>query len=61
MISTSLRGAAELVTRRARRQGYIVPQEVREELAHAGVPEDLWKDVVALARPSLSYRRGKYL
>src|SRR5947209_8760465 len=60
MISTSLRGVAELVTRRARRQGFIVPQEVREELAQAGVPEELWKDVIALARPSLCYRRGRY-
>src|SRR5262249_3528266 len=25
-----------------------------------GQPESLWKDVLALARPSLSYRRGRY-
>jgi hypothetical protein len=60
MISTNLQGVAELVTRRARRQGFILPQEVRQELTQAGVPESMWKDVVALARPMLSYRKGRY-
>lgn len=60
MISTNLQGVAELVTRRARRQGFVVPQEVRQELTQAGVPAFMWKDVVALARPALSYRKGRY-
>lgn len=60
MISTNLQGVAELVMRRAQRQGFIVPREVREELVHAGVPDSMWKDVVALARPALSYRNGRY-
>jgi hypothetical protein len=60
MISTNLQGVAELVIRRAQRQGYVVPREVREELTLAGVPDTLWKDVVALARPVLSYRKGRY-
>jgi hypothetical protein len=60
MISASLQGIAELVIRRARRQGFIVPREVREELAHGGLAEGLWKDVLALARPSLRYRHGRY-
>jgi hypothetical protein len=60
MISTNLQGVAELVSRRARRQGFVVPHEVREELSQAGVPESMWKDVVALARPTLSYRKGRY-
>ena len=60
MISTNLQGVAELVTRRARRQGFVVPNEVREELTQAGVPETMWKDVIALARPVLSYRKGRY-
>ena len=33
MISTNLQGVAEFVVRRAQRQGYVVPREVREELA----------------------------
>ena len=60
MMTVDLRGVAELVARRARRQGYVVPREVREELTRAGEPEHLWKDVLALARPSLSYRHGRY-
>jgi hypothetical protein len=60
MISTNLQGVAELVTRRARRQGFVVPNEVREELTLAGVPETMWKDVIALARPTLSFRKGRY-
>jgi hypothetical protein len=60
MISTNLQGVAELVARRARRQGFVVAHEVREELTQAGVPETMWKDVVALARPTLSYRKGRY-
>jgi hypothetical protein len=60
MISTNLQGVAELVSRRARRQGFVVPHEVREELSQAGVPESMWKDVIALARPTLSYRKGRY-
>jgi hypothetical protein len=60
MISTNLQGVAEMVTRRARRQGYVVPNEVREVLSQAGVPESMWKDVVALARPALSFRKGRY-
>lgn len=60
MISTNLQGVAELVTRRARRQGFVVPQEVREELTLAGVPESMWKDVIALARPTLTLKKGRY-
>jgi hypothetical protein len=60
MITTNLQGIAELIIRRAQRQGYVMPREVREELAHNGVPDTLWKDVIALARPALCYRRGRY-
>lgn len=60
MISTSLQGVAELVIRQAQRQGYIVPRQVRTVLSGAGVSESLWKDVLAVARPSLAYRNGRY-
>jgi hypothetical protein len=60
MRPNNLQEVAERVSRRAQRQGFVVPREVREELAQAGVSETLWKDVLALARPSLSYRRGRY-
>jgi hypothetical protein len=60
MISTNFQGVAELIVRRAQRQGFVVPREVRTVLAENGLSGSLWKDVVAVARPSLSYRRGRY-
>jgi hypothetical protein len=60
MISTNLQGVAELVIRRAQRQGYIMPREIRAVLTEAGVSDSLWKDVVAVARNALTYRRGRY-
>jgi hypothetical protein len=60
MITTDLQAVAKRVTGRAERQGFVVAREVREELTEAGIAETLWKDVLALARPSLTYRRGRY-
>jgi hypothetical protein len=60
MVGAGLEEVANEVVRRARRQGYVVPREVREELTRVGVADDLWKDVVAIARPSLSLRNGRY-
>lgn len=60
MISTNLQGVAELVVRRAQRNGYILPRQVRTVLSEAGLCESLWKDVVSVARPSLTYRQGRY-
>jgi hypothetical protein len=60
MVTNDLQEIAELVVRRARRQGFVAPEEVREEVTQAGAPEGLWKDVVALARPALTLRRGRY-
>jgi hypothetical protein len=60
MIAENLQGVAESVIRRAQRQGFITPEGVREELAEAGLSDALWKEVVALARPSLRRRQGRY-
>jgi PilZ domain len=60
MASITVREIVERVTRRAQRQGFIVAREIREELTEAGLSEDQWKEVVALAKPALSYRRGRY-
>jgi hypothetical protein len=60
MISTNLQGVAELVLRQAQRQGYILPRQIRAVLSGAGVSESLWKDVLAVARPALAYRKGRY-
>jgi hypothetical protein len=60
MIATRLQEIAERVTRRAQRQGFILPSEVREEVTRAGLAEDRFKEVLKLARPSLRYQRGRY-
>jgi hypothetical protein len=60
MAPTDLQEIANAVIRRAQRQGSVLPEEVREELTQAGQPDSLWKDVLALARPALSYRDGRY-
>ena len=57
---SDLSGIASAVIRRAERQGYVVPREIRAELAGAGLPESQWKEVVALARDSLALRSGRY-
>src|SRR5712692_2147843 len=56
----SLTEIADAVVRRAQRQGFVRPKDVREELQQAGESPGLWKDVLALARASLSYRKGRY-
>jgi hypothetical protein len=60
MITASLEGIADLVIRRAQRQGFILAREIREELTNAGVADNLWKDVVAIARSALHYHQGRY-
>lgn len=60
MISTDLQEIANAVIRRARQQGSVAAADVQAELSRAGERDDLWKDVLALARPALSYRQGRY-
>jgi hypothetical protein len=58
--ATSLQSIADEVVRLAQRQGFIKPKDVRAELEHAGKSSALWKDVLALARSSLTFRAGRY-
>jgi hypothetical protein len=60
MHPTSLQAIAERVIARARAQGSVAPDEVREEVTRAGADESFWKDVVALGRASLTFRDGRY-
>lgn len=60
MTAANLQGVAERVMRRAQRQGFVVASEVREELTAAQLPDSLWKDTLALARPALRYQGGRY-
>jgi hypothetical protein len=56
----SLQEVADAVLRRAQSQGFVRPKEIREELARAGEEPLRWKEVVALARASLSFQHGRY-
>ncbi len=60
LISPPLQEVADSLVRRAQRQGFVVPRDIREELKQAGESPSLWKDVLAQARQALSYRRGRY-
>jgi hypothetical protein len=60
MIALDLQEVADAVVRRAERQGYVVPSDIRDEVAQAGLPESSWKEVLDLARPALNYRHGRY-
>ncbi len=60
MTALSREQVAEAVLRRALRQGFIVARDVRAELRLAGLPESEWKAVIALARPALLVRQGRY-
>jgi hypothetical protein len=60
MPSVSLQQVADAVIRRAQRQGYIVPREVRSELRIAGLDEERWKETLELARSALVFRQGRY-
>jgi hypothetical protein len=60
MTSTDLRAVAAAVVRRAEAQEAVTADEIQDELTRAGAPADLWRDVLALARPSLNYRQGRY-
>jgi hypothetical protein len=60
MAEPTLENVAAAVLRRAQRQGYVVPRDVRSELKLANLPEDQWKDVLEKAKSSLNYRQGRY-
>jgi hypothetical protein len=60
MSGIHLQEVADLVVCLAQQQGYVVERDVREHLLRAGLSDSLWKDVLALVRPPLSYRRGRY-
>jgi PilZ domain len=59
-MSATLQDVASAVVRRAQRQGFVVPRDIRSELTLAGLPEEQWKEVAALTRESLNYRQGRY-
>jgi hypothetical protein len=51
---------AQAIVRRAQRDGFIVPTDIRAELTKVGLENGHAQEVLALAKPSLRYRRGRY-
>src|SRR5687768_7819559 len=60
MSSPSLHNVASAVLCKAKRQGYVLPREIRKELEDAGQSTTLWKQVVTLLSASMKYRHGRY-
>jgi hypothetical protein len=60
MTKTNLHEVASTMLTRAQRQGFVLPSDVRGELVHCGMSEAQWQDVIALIRPSLRLRQGRY-
>jgi PilZ domain len=60
MNSTELQPVADAVLRLAKRQGFVTSRDVRAELRIAGLPEQTWKDALALVQASLVHRQGRY-
>jgi hypothetical protein len=58
MLKTNMQRIVAAVCRRARQQGFIRPEEVRDVLASAGLPEAQWLQVVSLAGDMLSKQDG---
>ena len=60
LIRSELQTIANALVRRAQRQGFIVPSEVKQELSDAGHEESRWKEAIELVRDSLHYKQGRY-
>ncbi len=60
MTETDLQVVTNTVIRRAQRQGFVVPEDIREELAQTGIDATQWKEVVNLSGAVLHYRQGRY-
>lgn len=61
MLKTNdLRHIVMTVCQRARQQGFVEPQEVRDELVGAGMPEAQWAEVVSMAGYMLTPRDGRF-
>jgi hypothetical protein len=60
VITPDMQKVANSLVRRAQRQGWLLPSEIRQELAHTKIPRAKWKRVIALSRECLHYHGGRY-
>lgn len=59
-VSMEMHRVALAVVRRAREEGYVRPQDVRDELKRLGHPANRWKEAIQEAGSSLTLRNGRY-
>jgi hypothetical protein len=57
---SEMQRVAQAVLSRARRAGYVVSRDIREELAQVGEPATRWKEVVREAGSRLTLKNGRY-
>jgi hypothetical protein len=60
MLTANLQSIVEAVLGRAQRQGAVTPEDIQDELTRAGVPEEMWEEVLMLCRRSLRKRQDRY-
>jgi hypothetical protein len=60
MMTANLQEIVEAVLERAQRQGSVTPEDIQDELTGAGVPEEMWEEVLTLCRRSLRKRQDRY-
>ncbi len=59
MMTANLQSTVEAVLERAQRQGSVTPEDLQDELTRAGVPEEMWEEVLMLCRRSLRKRQER--
>lgn len=57
---STLQDISKKIVALAQSQEFVVPREIREHLAEAGLDEEQWQEVVSLAGAALRYRSGRY-
>jgi hypothetical protein len=60
MAPTKLHRVVDLLVRRAQGEGFVRTRDIRVEVVKAGLAEEDWENVVALAGAKLVYAKGRY-
>lgn len=60
MLRTDMQRIVKIVCRRAQLRGFVSPQDIRQTLARAGLPEGRWLEVVSLAGDMLTKHDGRF-
>ncbi|GIW78419.1 MAG: hypothetical protein KatS3mg105_0226 [Gemmatales bacterium] len=60
-MKNNLDAAASAVLDRLKAEGALLPKQIQAQLTDAGIPADRWKEVVALLKPRIQFRKGRYV